>query len=124
MSTSDERLTKLEVSVGVLDTKMDATGKKLDDVALLLQNQTTILGKFLAYEERANNFEADFSVLKADYSATKLDVLKTLTTYRAIVLSGVVFVSTIIGLGLYIYNDKIDMLNKHDQILSSHNNNK
>ena len=35
MSTSDERLTKLEVSVGVLDTKMDATGKKLDDVALL-----------------------------------------------------------------------------------------
>ena len=29
MSTSDERLTKLEVSVGVLDTKMDATGKKL-----------------------------------------------------------------------------------------------
>ena len=124
MSTSDERLTKLEVSVGVLDTKMDATGKKLDDVALLLQNQTTILGKFLAYEERANNFEADFSVLKADYSATKLDVLKTLTTYRAIVLSGVVFVSTIIGLGLYIYNDKIDMLDRHEQILSSHNNNK
>lgn len=124
MSTSDERLTKLEVSVGVLDTKMDATGKKLDDVALLLQNQTTILGKFLAYEERANNFEADFSVLKADYSATKLDVLKTLTTYRAIVLSGVVFVSTIIGLGLYIYNDKIDMLNKHEQILSTHKNNK
>ena len=124
MSTSDERLTKLEVSVGVLDTKMDATGKKLDDVALLLQNQTAILGKFLAYEERANNFEADFSVLKADYSATKLDVLKTLTTYRAIVLSGVVFVSTIIGLGLYIYNDKIDMLDRHEQILSSHNNNK
>ena len=103
---------------------MDETGKKLDDVALLLQNQTTILGKFLAYEERANNFESDFSVLKADYSATKLDVLKTLTTYRDIVLSGVVFVSTIIGLGLYIYNDKIDMLNKHEQILSTHKNNK
>lgn len=124
MSTSEERLTKLEVSVGVLDTKMDSTNNKLDDVAVLLQNQTTILGKFLAYEERANNFEADFSVLKADYSATKLDVLKTSTTYRAIVLSGVVFVSTIIGLGLYIYNDKIDMLNKHEQILSTHKNNK
>lgn len=124
MSTSEERLTKLEVSVGVLDTKMDSTNKKLDDVAVLLQNQTTILGKFLAYEERANNFEADFSVLKADYSATKLDVLKTLSTYRAIVLSGVVFVSTIIGLGLYIYNDKIDMLDRHEQILSTHKNNK
>ena len=124
MLTSDERLTKLEVSVGVLDTKMDATGKKLDDVALLLQNQTTILGKFLAYEERANNFETDFKVLKADYSTTKLDVLKTLATYRAIVLSGVVFVSTIMGLGLYIYNDKIEMLNKHEQILSTNNNNK
>lgn len=124
MSTSEERLTKLEVSVGVLDTKMDSTNKKLDDVAVLLQNQTTILGKVLAYEERANNFEADFSVLKADYSATKLDVLKTLSTYRAIVLSGVVFVSTIIGLGLYIYNDKIDMLDRHEQILSTHKNNK
>lgn len=124
MSTSDERLTKLEVSVGVLDTKMDSTNKKLDDVAVLLQNQTTILGKFLAHEERANNFETDFKALKVDYSTTKLDVLKTLATYRAIVLSGVVFVSTIVGLGLYIYNDKIDMLNKHEQILSTHKNNK
>lgn len=124
MSTSDERLTKLEVSVGVLDTKMDSTNNKLDDVAVLLQNQTTILCKFLAYEERANNFETDFNILKADYSSTKLDVLKTLATYRAIVLSGVVFVSTIMGLGLYIYKDKIEMLNKHEQILSTNNNNK
>ena len=64
MSTSDERLTKLEVSVGVLDTKMDATNKKLDDVALLLQNQTTILGKFLLLEERHKNFEDELKLLK------------------------------------------------------------
>lgn len=124
MSNEQERFSKLESSVAVLDTKIDNTNKLLDDMRKMLENQTTILSKFLAYEERANNFETDFSVLKADYSATKLDVLKTLTTYRAIVLSGVVFVSTIVGLGLYIYNDKIEMLNKHEQILSTNNNNK
>ena len=36
MSTSDERLTKLEVSVGVLDTKMDETGKKLSSISFMI----------------------------------------------------------------------------------------
>ena len=124
MSTSDERLTKLEVSVGVLDTKMDETGKKLDDVALLLQNQTTILGKFLLLEEQHKNFEDELKLLKNDYKCSKEDILKAIGAFRAIVFVGAIFVSTIVGLCLYIYNDKIDMLNKHGEILSSHNNNK
>lgn len=124
MSTSDERLTKLEVSVGILDTKMDDTGKKLDDVALLLQNQTTILGKFLLLEERHKNFEADLKLLKSEYKCSKEEILKAIGAFRAIVFGGAVFVSTITGLGLYIYNDKIAMLDKHEQALSTNNNNK
>ena len=124
MSTSDERLTKLEVSVGVLDTKMDETGKKLDDVALLLQNQTTILGKFLLLEEQHKNFGDELKLLKNDYKCSKEDILKAIGAFRAILFGGAIFVSTIVGLGLYIYNDKIDMLNKHGEILSTHKNNK
>lgn len=118
MATSDERLTKLEVSVGVLDTKMDTTCKKLDDLTTLLQNQTTILSKLLVYEEKTNTIESDLKSLKNDYKSSRDDLLKALVAFRVVVFSGAVFVSTIMGLGLYIYNNKIEMLNKHEQMLT------
>lgn len=115
MSNEQERFSKLESSVAVLDTKIDNTNKLLDDMRKMLENQTTILSKFLVLEERHNNFENELKTLKEDYKSIKEEALKVV---------GAIFVSTIVGLGLYIYNDKIDMLIKHEQILSTNNNNK
>lgn len=117
-----ERFSKLETSVAVLDTKMDNTAILLDDMRKMLENQTAILSKFLLLEERHNNFENELKLLKNEYKGSKEELLKAIGAFRAIVFGGAIFVSTIAGLGLYIYNDKIEMLNKHEQILSKHNN--
>lgn len=117
MSNEQERFSKLESSVAVLDTK-------IDDMRKMLENQTTILSKFLVLEERHNNFENELKTLKEDYKSIKEEALKVVGAFRAIVFGGAIFVSAIVGLGLYIYNDKIDMLNKHEQSLSTNNNNK
>lgn len=117
-----ERFSKLETSVAVLDTKMDNTAKLLDDMRKMLENQTAILSKFLLLEERHNNFENELKLLKNEYKRSKEELLKAIGAFRAIVFGGSIFVATITGLGLYIYNDKIEMLNKHEQILSKHNN--
>lgn len=124
MSNEQERFSKLESSVAVLDTKIDNTNKLLDDMRKMLENQTTILSKFLVLEERHNNFENELKTLKEDYKSIKEEALKVDGAFRAIVFGGAIFVSAIVGLGLYIYNDKIDMLIKHEQILSTNNNNK
>lgn len=124
MPNEQERFSKLESSVAVLDTKIDNTNKLLDDMRKMLENQTTILSKFLVLEERHNNFENELKTLKEDYEVSKEEALKVVGAFRAIVFCGAIFVSTIVGLGLYIYNDKIEMLDRHEQILSTNNNNK
>jgi hypothetical protein len=123
MSISEqERFSKLESSVAVLDTKMDNTTKLLDDMRKMLENQTVILSKFLVLEERHNNFENELKLLKNDYKMSKEEFLKAIGAFRAIVFSGAIFVSTVVGLGLYIYNDKIEVLERHEQILTANNN--
>jgi len=124
MSNEQERFSKLESSVAVLDTKIDNTNKLLDDMREMLENQTTILSKFLVLEERHNNFENELKTLKEDYKVSKEEALEVVGAFRAIMFGGAIFVSTIVGLGLYIYNDKIEMLGRHEQILSTNNNNK
>ena len=124
MPNEQERFSKLESSVAVLDTKIDNTNKLLDDMRKMLENQTTILSKFLVLEERHNNFENELKTLKEDYKVSKEEALKVVGAFRAIVFGGAIFVSTIVGLGLYIYNDKIEMLDRHEQILSTNKNNK
>lgn len=117
-----ERFSKLETSVAVLDTKIDNTNKLLDDMRKMLENQTAILSKFLLLEERHNNFENELKMLKNDYKMSKEELLKAIGAFRAIVFSGAIFVSTIVGLGLYIYNDKVEILQRHEQILTNNNN--
>lgn len=117
-----ERFSKLETSVAVLDTKIDNTNKLLDDMRKMLENQTAILSKFLLLEERHNNFENELKMLKNDYKGSKEGLLKAIGAFRAIVFSGAIFVSTIVGLGLYIYNDKVEILQRHEQILTNNNN--
>jgi hypothetical protein len=88
----------------------------------MLENQTTILSKFLLLEERHNSFENELKLLKNDYKGSKEELLKAIGAFRAIVCGGAIFVSTIVGLGLYIYNDKVEMLQRHEQILTNNNN--
>lgn len=119
-SESIERFTSIEKNVGelsvniaVLDNKMDNTTKKLDSIDNHMAVQTQILNKFLVLEDRHTNLEANFKKLNEDYSNTKDEVIKVLGGCRGIVFAGGVFVTIIMGLVLYVFQDKVKILDRH-----------
>jgi hypothetical protein len=113
----EERFGNLEKDVAVIAVKQDTQMEILTEMRATLNQQTQILQSFLVLEQKHVTLANEFSDLKKDYSGTKNEVVRAVSMMRGIVFAGAIFVSVIVGMGLYIYNDKIDMLNRHDEAL-------
>lgn len=113
----EERFGNLEKDVAVIVIKQDTQMEILTEMRATLNQQTQILQSFLVLEQKHATLASDFSGLKKDYSTTKSEVIKAVSMVRGIVLAGAIFVSVIVGLGLYIYDDKVNMLNRHEDVL-------
>jgi hypothetical protein len=113
----EERFGNLEKDVAVIVIKQDTQMEILTEMRATLNQQTQILQSFLVLEQKHATLASDFSDLKKDYSTTKSEVIKAVSMMRGIVLAGAIFVSVIVGLGLYIYDDKVNMLNRHEDVL-------
>jgi len=97
-----------------LKEKIDEQDKHLKEIKEEAKLQTNILNKLLTLTDRHDNFEKEFKVLKEDYSTHKEEIIKLVGTMRGIVLAGAIFVGMIIGMGLYIYSDKMIVLSSHE----------
>jgi hypothetical protein len=113
----EERFGNLEKDVAVIVIKQDTQMEILTEMRATLNQQTQILQSFLVLEQKHATLASDFSDLKKDYSTTKSEVIKAVSMMRGIVLAGAIFVSVMVGLGLYIYDDKVNMLNRHEDVL-------
>lgn len=113
----EERFGNLEKDVAVIVIKQDTQMEILTEMRATLNQQTQILQSFLVLEQKHATLASDFSDLKKDYSTTKSEIIKAVSMMRGIVLAGAIFVSVIVGLGLYIYDDKVNMLNRHEDVL-------
>lgn len=113
----EERFGNLEKDVAVIVIKQDTQMEILTEMRATLNQQTQILQSFLVLEQKHATLASDFSDLKKDYSTTKSEVIKAVSMMRGIVLAGAIFVSVIVGLGIYIYDDKVNMLNRHEDVL-------
>lgn len=113
----EERFGNLEKDVAVIVIKQDTQMEILTEMRATLNQQTQILQSFLVLEQKHATLASDFSDLKKDYSTTKSEVIKAVSMMRGIVLAVAIFVSVIVGLGLYIYDDKVNMLNRHEDVL-------
>jgi len=113
----EERFGNLEKDVAVIVIKQDTQMEILTEMRATLNQQTQILQSFLVLEQKHATLASDFSDLKKDYSTTKSEVIRAVSMMRGIVLAGAIFVSVIVGLGLYIYDDKVNMLNRHEDVL-------
>lgn len=118
-SDQEERFSNLEKDVAVISVKQDTQMEILTEMRATLNQQTQILQSFLVLEQKHVALASDFSDLKKDYSGTKNEVVKAVSLMRGVVFAGAVFVSIIIGMGIYIYDGKIQMLNRHDEALRS-----
>jgi len=104
----------VKTEVAVVNTKIDGQDKHLQEIKENMKLQTSILNKLLTLTDRHDNFEKEFKVLKEDYGTHKEEIIKLVGTMRGIVLAGAIFVGMIIGMGLYIYSDKMVVLQGHE----------
>jgi len=105
---------EVNTEIAIVKIKIDGQDKHLQEIKGDMRLQTNILNKLLTLTDRHDNFEKEFKCLKEDYIVHKEDILSLVGTMRGIVLAGAVFVSMLAGMGLYIYSDKIKLLDKHE----------
>lgn len=108
---------EVNTEIAVVKMKIDGQDKHLQEIKGDMRLQTNILNKLLTLTDRHDNFEKEFKGLKEDYVVHKEDILSLVGTMRGIVLAGAVFVSMLAGMGLYIYSDKIKLLDKHEVVI-------
>ena len=104
----------VKTEVAVVNSKIDGQDKHLQEIKNNMKLQTDILNRLLTLTDRHDNFEREFKCLKEDYSRHKTEIIKLVGTMRGIVLAGAIFVGMIIGMGLYIYSDKMVVLQGHE----------
>jgi len=109
----------VKTEIAVVKEKIDEQDKHLKEIKEEAKLQTNILNKLLALTDRHDNFEKEFKVLKEDYSTHKEEIIKLVGTMRGIVLAGAIFVGMIVGMGLYIYSDKMVVLSGHESRIHS-----
>ena len=104
----------VKTEIAVVKEKIDEQDKHLKEIKEEAKLQTNILSKLLTLTDRHDNFEKEFKFLKEDYGKHKEEIIKLVGTMRGIVLAGAIFVGMIIGMGLYIYSDKMVVLQAHE----------
>ena len=109
----------VKTEIAVVKEKIDGQDKHLKEIKEEAKLQTNILNKLLTLTDRHDNFEKEFKVLKEDYGTHKEEIIKLVGTMRGIVLAGAIFVGMIIGMGLYIYSDKMVVLSGHESRIHS-----
>lgn len=119
VSDIQQTVSGVKTEVAVVNSKIDEQDKHLQDIKESMELQTSILNKLLTLTDRHDNFEKEFKVLKEDYITHKEEIIKLVGTMRGIVLAGAIFVGMIIGMGLYIYSDKMVVLQAHESRIHS-----
>jgi len=104
----------VKTEIAVVKEKIDEQDKHLKEIKEEAKLQTNILSKLLTLTDRHDNFEKEFKFLKEDYGTHKEEIIKLVGTMRGIVLAGAIFVGMIVGMGLYIYTDKMVVLQGHE----------
>ena len=105
---------EVNTEIAIVKTKIDEQDKHLQEIKGDMRLQTNILNKLLTLTDRHDNFEKEFKSLKEDYVVHKEDILSLVGTMRGIVLAGAVFVGMLVGMGTYIYEDKVKHLDRHE----------
>ena len=108
----------VKTEIAVVKEKIDEQDKHLKEIKEEAKLQTNILSKLLTLTDRHDNFEKEFKFLKEDYGKHKEEIIKLVGTMRGIVLAGAIFVGMIVGMGTYIYTDKVKLLDRHEAAIT------
>lgn len=127
--SNEERIGKIETEVAVVSAKLDNLSQSLHGINESLRQQTEILSKFIAYQQKQDHLEDEVSKIKTEIKESKEKLSTGMGWLRGVIAAGTVALVVGQGIGAYVIKDKIEMLNSISERvakmeLSGVNNNK
>jgi len=108
--TEEQRIGKIETDIAVINTKIDGIGQSLQGIHAAMTQQTEILSKFLAYQQKQDHLEEKVGKLEVDCSKTKESLTDKMGWLRGAFAIGTFCMATVMGMATFVVKEKVDVL--------------
>jgi len=108
--SEEQRIGKIETDIAVINTKIDGIGQSLQGIHTAMTQQTEILGKFIAYQQKQDHLSESHEMLKKDYMSTKDTLEGSMGWLRGAFAIGTFCIATVFGMATFIVKEKVEIL--------------
>lgn len=106
----EQRIGKIETDIAVINTKIDGIGQSLQGIHTAMTQQTEILGKFIAYQQKQDHLSESHEMLKKDYMSTKDTLVGSMGWLRGAFAIGTFCIATVFGMATFVVKEKVNVL--------------
>lgn len=110
VNQDEQRIGKIETDIAVINTKIDGIGQSLQGIHTAMTQQTEILEKFIAYQQKQDHLSESHEMLKKDYMSTKDTLMGSMGWLRGAFAIGTFCIAAVFGMATFIVNEKVDVL--------------
>lgn len=106
----EQRIGKIETDIAVINTKIDGIGQSLQGIHTAMTQQTEILEKFIAYQQKQDHLSESHEMLKKDYMSTKDTMVGSMGWLRGAFAIGTFCIATVFGMAIFVVKEKVNVL--------------
>lgn len=106
----EQRIGKIETDIAVINTKIDGIGQSLQGIHTAMTQQTEILEKFIAYQQKQDHLSESHEMLKKDYMSTKDTLVGSMGWLRGAFAIGTFCIATVFGMATSVVKEKVNVL--------------
>lgn len=106
----EQRIGKIETDIAVINTKIDGIGQSLQGIHTAMTQQTEILEKFIAYQQKQDHLSESHEMLKKDYMSTKDTLVGSMGWLRGAFAIGTFCIATVFGMATFVVKEKVNVL--------------
>ena len=106
----EQRIGKIETDIAVINTKIDGIGQSLQGIHTAMTQQTEILGKFIAYQQKQDHLSESHEMLKKDYMSTKDTLVGSMGWLKGAFAIGTFCIATMFGMATFVVKEKVNVL--------------
>lgn len=108
--SEEQRIGKIETDIAVINTKIDGIGQSLQGIHTAMTQQTEILEKFIAYQQKQDHLSESHEMLKKDYMSTKDTLVGSMGWLRGAFAIGTLCIATVFGMATFIVKERVNVL--------------
>lgn len=108
--SEEQRIGKIETDIAVINTKMDGISNSLQGIHTAMTQQTEILGKFIAYQQKQDHLSESHEMLKKDYMSTKDTLVGSMGWLKGAFAIGTFCIATMFGMATFVVKEKVNVL--------------